>query len=44
LEEAGIVVTPGNGFGKEGEGYFRMTITVDKVRLEDAIQRLSKLK
>jgi LL-diaminopimelate aminotransferase len=44
LEEAGIVVTPGNGFGKEGEGYFRMTITVDKARLEEAIQRLGKLK
>jgi LL-diaminopimelate aminotransferase len=44
LEEAGIVVTPGNGFGKEGEGYFRMTITVDKARLEEALQRLSKLK
>lgn len=44
LEEAGIVVTPGNGFGREGEGYFRATITVDKARLEEAIQRLGKLK
>jgi LL-diaminopimelate aminotransferase len=44
LEEAGIVVTPGNGFGKEGEGYFRATITADKTRLEEALQRLSKLK
>ena len=44
LEEAGIVVTPGNGFGAEGEGYFRMTITVDKARLEEALQRLAKLK
>jgi LL-diaminopimelate aminotransferase len=44
LEEAGIVITPGNGFGKEGEGYFRATITADKARLEEAIQRLSKLK
>ena len=44
LEEAGIVITPGNGFGKEGEGYFRATITAEKSRLEEAIQRLSKLK
>ena len=44
LEEAGIVITPGNGFGKEGEGYFRATITAEKARLEEAIQRLSKLK
>jgi len=44
LEEAGIVVTPGNGFGQEGEGYFRMTLTVDKNRLNEALQRLAKLK
>jgi LL-diaminopimelate aminotransferase len=44
LDEAGIVATPGNGFGTEGEGYFRMTITVDKTRLEEALLRFSKLK
>jgi LL-diaminopimelate aminotransferase len=44
LEEAGVVATPGNGFGQEGEGYFRMTLTVEKFRLEEALQRLSKLK
>ncbi len=44
LEEAGVVTTPGNGFGREGEGYFRMTLTVEKARLEEALQRFSKLK
>ncbi len=44
LEEAGTVVTPGNGFGKEGEGFFRATITVGKARLEEAVQRLARLK
>jgi LL-diaminopimelate aminotransferase len=44
LDEAGIVVTPGNGFGKEGEGYFRIALTVDKVRLQEALDRLAKLK
>ncbi len=44
LDESGIVATPGNGFGREGEGYFRMTLTVDKPRLEEALRRLSKLK
>ena len=43
LEEAGIVVTPGNGFGPEGEGYFRMTITTDKKRLQEALDRFAKL-
>jgi LL-diaminopimelate aminotransferase len=44
LDKAGVVVTPGNGFGKEGEGYFRMTVTVDKTRLKEALQRFAKLK
>jgi len=43
LEEAGIVITPGSGFGVEGEGYVRMALTVNEERLREAIQRLSKL-
>ena len=43
LKEAGIVVTPGNGFGEPGEGYFRIALTVDKERLKEAISRLKKL-
>ncbi len=44
LEQAGIVATPGNGFGDGGEGYIRMTITVDEARLREAIERLKKIK
>ena len=44
LEEAGIVITPGNGFGPEGEGYVRMALTVDEARLKEAVERLKKLK
>jgi LL-diaminopimelate aminotransferase len=43
LEEAGVMVTPGVGFGAEGEGYFRMTITVDKPRLREALDRLARM-
>lgn len=43
LEEAGIVITPGNGFGPEGEGYVRMALTVNQDRLKEAIERLKKL-
>ena len=32
LEQAGLVTTPGNGFGEPGEGYIRMTITTPKER------------
>ncbi len=40
LKEAGIVVTPGAGFGEPGEGYFRIALTVDKERLAEAIERI----
>jgi LL-diaminopimelate aminotransferase len=44
LEEAGIVVTPGNGFGDEGEGYFRISITIGEDRIQEAIKRLRTMK
>jgi len=44
LEEAGVVVTPGVGFGEYGEGYFRIALTVDKQRIEEAFSRISKIK
>jgi len=44
LEEAGVVVTPGNGFGEPGEGYFRIALTKDKERLLEAIARLKAMK
>jgi LL-diaminopimelate aminotransferase len=44
IEKGGIVVTPGNGFGEEGEGYIRMALTVDEKRLKEAIERLKRIK
>ena len=44
IEEAGIVVTPGNGFGEPGEGYFRIALTQSKDRLQDAVERIKKIK
>jgi LL-diaminopimelate aminotransferase len=43
LQEAGVVVTPGVGFGPAGEGYYRIALTVDKVRIADAMERLGRL-
>jgi len=43
LTNAGIVVTPGIGFGKNGEGYVRFALTVKKERIEEAIERLEKI-
>ena len=42
IEKAGIVTTPGNGFGDPGEGYIRMTVTTTKERLAEAIDRMKK--
>jgi LL-diaminopimelate aminotransferase len=44
LEQGGIVATPGNGFGDEGEGYIRMALTVDEKRCKEAIERLKRIK
>ncbi len=44
LQEAGIVVTPGHGFGEPGEGFFRVALTVDKNQLKEALARIAALK
>lgn len=43
LEEAGIVTTPGNGFGKSGEGYIRIALTKEKGRIREALSRMQKV-
>lgn len=43
LDEANLVTTPGLGFGDAGNGFFRMALTVDSPRLEEAVARISKL-
>ena len=40
LDEAGIFVAPGSGYGANGEGYVRFALTVGDDRLEEAMQRL----
>ena len=43
LKEADIVATPGVGFGKYGEGYIRMALTVSKERIIEALGRIKKI-
>jgi LL-diaminopimelate aminotransferase len=43
IDEAGIVVTPGSAFGREGEGYVRIALTQNEDVLEKAVTRLSEL-
>lgn len=44
LLERGVVVTPGHGFGKAGEGFFRIALTVPEERLKDALKRIPAVK
>jgi LL-diaminopimelate aminotransferase len=44
LTEAGVVVTPGNGFGESGEGYIRLTLCSPTARLREAVDRLRSLR
>jgi LL-diaminopimelate aminotransferase len=41
LDEVGIAVTPGTGYGKGGEGYIRFSLTISDDRLEEGVNRLS---
>lgn len=43
LDEAGVVTTPGNGFGDAGEGYVRFTVCVDKARLREVAERIRRV-
>ena len=43
LASTGIVVTPGNSYGAQGEGYFRMSLTVPDAEVDEACKRLSGL-
>jgi LL-diaminopimelate aminotransferase len=43
LTEAGVVVTPGNGFGAPGEGYIRLALTRDEKRLLEAAERIKAI-
>jgi LL-diaminopimelate aminotransferase len=44
LDQVGVNITPGVGFGGHGEGYFRLSVTAPDARLEEAMTRLRKLK
>ena len=43
LVKAGVVLTPGSGFGAAGEGYVRAAFTVDVGRIREAMDRIRKL-
>ena len=44
LDETAVVVTPGVGYGPNGEGYIRISLTAPDARIEEAMQRLENWK
>ncbi|MYC06265.1 MAG: aminotransferase class I/II-fold pyridoxal phosphate-dependent enzyme [Chloroflexi bacterium] len=42
LDEADIVVTPGNGYGQYGEGYIRLSLTIDDADMEKGLAKLAE--
>ncbi|MEK7847306.1 MAG: LL-diaminopimelate aminotransferase, partial [Chloroflexota bacterium] len=40
LEEASVVVTPGVGYGQQGEGYIRLSLTTPDDQVEEGLRRL----
>jgi LL-diaminopimelate aminotransferase len=43
LDEANVVITPGSGFGSEGEGYFRISAFNSRANAEETARRIGKL-
>lgn len=43
LDKAGVLVTPGNGFGAPGEGYVRFALTVPAKRIKEAVEKIKKI-
>jgi LL-diaminopimelate aminotransferase len=42
LDRAGVVVAPGAGYGRQGEGYVRASLTVPDDRLDEAVERIRR--
>jgi len=43
LDKTGVLATPGNGFGDAGEGYIRFALTASFGRIQEAVERISKI-
>jgi len=42
LERTGVVLTPGLGYGQQGERYVRLSLTTPDARLDEALTRLTR--
>ncbi|QDU81921.1 Glutamate-pyruvate aminotransferase AlaC [Polystyrenella longa] len=42
LDEGGVAVSPGRGFGEDGEGYLRLAIVENEQRLKQAVRQIDR--
>ena len=43
LNKANVVITPGSGFGRQGEGYFRVSAFNSRANVEEVARRLGAM-
>src|SRR6202011_6378890 len=43
LEQAAVVISPGDAYGPSGAGFFRISLTTPEDRLLEAVERLRRL-
>ena len=43
IDEVAVVVTPGSGYGKQGEGYIRLSMSLPDDRIDEALARIESL-
>src|SRR4029079_18240975 len=41
LDQAAVIVTPGNGYGPHGEGYVRLSLTLSDDRVDEGLRRIA---
>jgi LL-diaminopimelate aminotransferase len=44
IDEVAVVVTPGSGYGKYGEGYIRLSLTLPDEQLDKGVERIASIK
>jgi LL-diaminopimelate aminotransferase len=42
LIDVGVILTPGNGFGKYGEGFVRFALTQPVDKIKEALERIER--
>ena len=43
LDKADVVITPGSAYGRQGEGYFRISLTIEDKHLQEALERIDNI-